>query len=60
MTRGLKAWSLGRREESTCHGKSLAGCTTDELWRGELDLELAELARRWSPRTHKSPDCVIA
>jgi len=45
MTGGLKAWTLGRREELTCHGKPLADCTTDELWRGELDLELAELAR---------------
>ena len=45
MTGGLKAWTLGRREELTCHGKALAECTADELWRGELDLELAELAR---------------
>jgi transposase len=45
MTRGLKAWTLGRREELTCHSKRLADCTVDELWRGELDLELAELAR---------------
>jgi transposase len=45
MTRGLKAWTLGRREELTRPTKPLAECARDELWRGELDLELAELAR---------------
>jgi transposase len=45
MTRGLKAWTLGRREELTRPSKPLAVCARDELWRGELDLELAELAR---------------
>jgi transposase len=45
MTRGLKAWTLGRREELTRPSKPLADCARDELWRGELDLELAELAR---------------
>jgi transposase len=45
MTRGLKAWTQRRREELTCHSKPLADCALDELWRGELGLELAELAR---------------
>ncbi|MEX0610734.1 MAG: transposase [Pirellulales bacterium] len=45
MTRGLKAWTQGRREELTRHSRPLADCTADELWRGELELELAELAR---------------
>jgi transposase len=44
MTRGLKAWTLGRRDELTRHSKPLADCSVDELWRGELELELAELS----------------
>jgi transposase len=45
MTRGLKAWTQGRRDELTRHNKPLADCSVDELWRGELELELAELSR---------------
>jgi len=45
MTRGQKAWALSRRHELYRHRKPLADCSVDELWRGELDLELAELER---------------
>lgn len=45
MTPGPKAWTLARREKLTCYSKSLGECTVNELWRGELDLELTELSR---------------
>ena len=40
MTHGQKAWALERRDELDRHRKRLAECSLDELWRGELDLEL--------------------
>jgi transposase len=43
MTRGQQAWALERRDELNSHRKLLADCSSAELWRGELDLELAEL-----------------
>jgi transposase len=45
MTRGQKAWALDRLAEIAQRRKSLADCSLDELWRGELDLELSELER---------------
>ena len=43
MTRGQKAWALERYEQIAQHRKPLAECSLDELWRGELDLELIQL-----------------
>lgn len=45
MIRGQKAWALERLDEIAQHRKPLADCSLDELWRGELDLELSELER---------------
>jgi transposase len=43
MMRGQKAWALERYEEIAQHRKPLAECALDDLWRGELDLELIQL-----------------
>jgi transposase len=43
MMRGQKAWALERYEEISQHRKPLADCALDDLWRGELDLELIQL-----------------
>ena len=43
MVRGQKAWALERLELIAQHRKPLAECALDELWRGELDLELSQL-----------------
>jgi transposase len=43
MVRGQKAWALERLELIAEHRKPLAECELDELWRGELDLELIQL-----------------
>lgn len=43
MERGQKAWALERLDRIAQHRKPLAECSADELWRGELDLELREL-----------------
>jgi transposase len=43
MMRGQKAWALERHEELAQHRKPLAECSLDDLWRGELDLELSQL-----------------
>ena len=43
MVRGQKAWALERLELIAQHRKPLAECSLDELWRGELDLELIQL-----------------
>ncbi len=45
MERGQKAWALERLDRISQHRKPLAECSNDELWRGELDLELTELER---------------
>jgi len=45
MMRGQKAWARERLNEIAQHRKPLADCSLDELWRGELDLELRELER---------------
>ena len=43
MVRGQKAWALERLELIAQHRKPLAECSLDDLWRGELDLELIQL-----------------
>ena len=43
MVRGQKAWALERLELIAQHRQPLAECSLDELWRGELDLELIQL-----------------
>ena len=43
MMRGQKAWALERYEEIAQHRQPLAECALDDLWRGELDLELIQL-----------------
>jgi hypothetical protein len=40
MERGQKAWALERLDQIAQHRKPLSECSVDELWRGELDLEL--------------------
>ena len=42
MMRGQKAWALERFDALAQHRKPLAECSLDELWRGELDLELQQ------------------
>ena len=42
MVSGQKAWTLARWDQISQHRKSLSDCSNDELWRGELDLELLE------------------
>ena len=55
MTRGQKAWALQRIDELARHRKPLAECSLDELWRGELDLELTQLEqlRKQQYEVHK-------
>jgi transposase len=43
MMRGQKAWALERYGQIAQHRQPLAACSLDELWRGELDLELSQL-----------------
>jgi transposase len=43
MVRGAKAWALRRLDLIAKHRKPFAECAPDELWRGELDLELSQL-----------------
>ena len=43
LMRGQKAWALERYDEIAQHRQPLAECSLDELWRGELDLELSQL-----------------
>ena len=42
IDRGQKAWRTGR-ELIDSHRKPLAECSLEELWRGQLDLELTQL-----------------
>ena len=55
MVRGQKAWALERHDQIAEHRKPLAECALDELWRGELDLELQQLAslREHQHEVHK-------
>ena len=43
MMRGQKAWALERYDQIAQHRRPLAECSLDDLWRGELDLELSQL-----------------
>jgi transposase len=45
LVSGRTAWSLKRLDQIEQHRKPLCDCRHNELWRGELDLELSELAR---------------
>ncbi len=45
MIQGPKAWTLARREQLARQSRPFAECPLDELWRGELELELAEFER---------------
>jgi transposase len=55
MVRGQKAWALERLELIAQHRKPLADCSLDDLWRGELDLELIQLEhlRQHQHEVHK-------
>jgi transposase len=55
MVRGQKAWALERLELIAEHRKPLAECSLDDLWRGELDLELIQLEhlRQHQHQIHK-------
>jgi transposase len=55
MVRGQKAWALERLGLIAEHRKPLAECALDELWRGELDLELTQLVhlRQHQHEIHK-------
>jgi transposase len=55
MVRGQKAWALERLELIAAHRKPLAECSLDDLWRGELDLELIQLEhlRQHQHEVHK-------
>jgi transposase len=55
MVRGQKAWAQERLELIAQHRKPLAECALQELWRGELDLELSQLEhlRQHQHQIHK-------
>jgi len=55
MVRGQKAWGLERLELIAQHRKPLSECSLDDLWRGELDLELLQLEhlRQHQHEVHK-------
>jgi len=55
MVRGQKAWALERLELIAQHRKPLVECALDDLWRGELDLELIQLEhlRQHQHQIHK-------
>jgi transposase len=42
IARGARAWHSGR-EQIDAYRRPLAECSLDELWRGQLDLELTQL-----------------
>ena len=43
IERGRRAWSVAGRELIDSYRKPLADCSMDELWQGQLDLELTQL-----------------
>jgi transposase len=43
IPRGARAWTVQGREVINGHRRPLAECSLEELWRGELDLELKQL-----------------
>jgi transposase len=62
MMRGQKAWAVERLEAIARHRKPLAECSLDELWRGELDLELIQLEqlRQHQHELHKKLKALAA
>jgi transposase len=46
LPRGQKAWSLEGLAQIAEHRQPLTNCSSSELWRGELDLELTEFEQR--------------
>ena len=62
MVRGQKAWAIERLERIAQHRKPLAECSLDELWRGELDLELIQLEqlREHQHEMHKKLNVLAA
>jgi transposase len=44
---GQRAWTIAGIETLSQHAKPLAECELDELWKGELDLELKSLDGLW-------------
>jgi transposase len=47
IPQGHRAWTLAGLEILGNHRKSLGECDLDELWKGELDLELQSLDTLW-------------
>jgi transposase len=43
---GARAWTAAGLEQIAAEGRPLDHCSLDELWRGQLDLELSELDRQ--------------
>jgi len=43
IPRGARAWTFEGRKVINGHRRPLAECSLEELWRGELDLELTQL-----------------
>jgi transposase len=47
IPQGQKAWTIAGIETLSHHAKPLAECELDELWKGELELELKTLDALW-------------
>lgn len=47
IPRGTRAWTIAGIKELHQHAQSLAECKLNELWQGQLDLELKALDRLW-------------
>jgi transposase len=47
IPQGQKAWTIAGLETLSKHAKPLAECELNELWKGELDLELKTLDTLW-------------
>jgi transposase len=47
IPQGHRAWTVAGLETLGSHRKVLSECTLDELWKGELDLELQSLDTLW-------------
>jgi transposase len=43
LDRGRRAWSTAGRERIDAYRKPLSDCSLEELWQGQLDLELSQL-----------------
>lgn len=51
LDRGRRTWSVAGREHVDSYRKPLADCSLDELWQGQLDLELSQLDALCEQRT---------